>query len=279
MSRFEGKTVFITGAARGQGRSHALGFAREGADVVAVDIADQIDGLEYPLADPVDLEETAAAVGEIGAECLTVQADVRDRAAIADAVEQAVSRFGGIDIVIANAGICTYGSLVDQDHHDWDITVGTNLTGVWNTLKPAVPHLIERGHGGRVVVTASSLVRHPQPNIVAYTAAKFGLIGIVKGLSRELIEHGITVNAVNPGIVNTTMGLNEGAYKLFVPGKPNPTREDAEEVMVMIGANGDPYVEPQDITDGVLFLASPEAQKISGMQLDVSGGMNAATAG
>ena len=278
MKRFEDKVVFITGGARGQGRSHAIGFAREGAHIVALDIAAEIDGvphLAHTLANPSDLEETAAAVRDVGGECLTVQADVRDRAAMADAVEQAVSHFGGIDVLLANAAIFTPAALVDLDHADWDASIDVILNGTWNTLKPAVPHILTRGVGGRIIVTGSGAVRGPQANFLPYLAAKFGLIGVVKGLSQELIKHGITVNGVNPGLVNTPMLLDERVYRLFVPGNPHPTQEDAEKVFTAVGANGEPYVVPQDITDGMLFLASPEAQKISGLFLDVTGGTNA----
>jgi len=279
MKRFEGKTVLITGGARGQGRAHAIGFAREGANVVLVDVAAPIDVLKYPLPTADDLEGAAAAVRELGVDCLAVQADVRDRAAMHEAVEEAVARFGGLDVVVANAGIFTFGPFVEMEHAEWDASIATILDGTWNTLKPAVPHMLERGAGGRIIVTGSSVVRVPHPNSVTYQAAKAGLVGFVKSLAQELVAQRITVNIVHPGMVNTPILLNEAVFKLFVPDKPNPTQEDAEAVFRMVGANGEPYLVPEDITDGVLFLASEEARNITGLALDISGGMTARQAG
>jgi NAD(P)-dependent dehydrogenase (short-subunit alcohol dehydrogenase family) len=274
--RFEGKTVFITGGARGQGRSHALGFAREGANIVVTDIAaadDAVPNRGHTLAGQADLDETARLVEELDRRCLAIKADVRDRDAIEGAVERTVQEFGGIDVVIAQAGICTLGSLTDQEHADWDASVDTILTGTWNTLKPVVPHMIERGVGGRILITVSAVYRWPHPNCVPYVAAKFGLVGILKSLSQEVLSHGITVNGVNPGWVETDMLMNDASYRAFFPDNPNPTREEAEaEFLALTRA---PLMKPQDITDSMLFLASPEADRISGVVLDVSSGTNA----
>jgi SDR family mycofactocin-dependent oxidoreductase len=274
MGRFEGKTVFVTGAARGQGRSHALAFAREGANIAAVDIAAQIDSVEIPMATPEDLAETVRLIEEQDRRCLSFQADVRDKAAIEDAVAKTVAEFGTIDILVNNHGIAMYATLVDTTDEAWHDMVDTTLTGTWNCLKAVVPHMLAQ-KSGRIIITGSGTVRWPQPNMVPYVAAKFGLIGIVKSLSQEVVREGITVNAVNPGLTKTDMILNDVNYRLFVPDVENPTREDAERVWAQLGANGEPYMQPEDITDGVLFLASPEAKKISGLMLDVAGGQNA----
>jgi SDR family mycofactocin-dependent oxidoreductase len=278
VGRFDGKTVFITGGARGQGRAHALGFAREGANIVAVDIAapdDEVPSRGHTLANMDDLEETVRLVEGLDRRCLAIQADVRDRPAMKDAVEQAVTQFGGIDVLIAQAAICTLGPFVEQEDADWDASVGTILTGTWNTLRPAVPHMLERGEGGRIIVTITAVTRSPAPNAVPYIAAKFGLIGIVKSLSQELMEHGITVNGVNPNIVNTDMAMFEQFFKLFRPDLEHPTLEDVEPVFKTLSTNGEPWLEPEDITDGMLYLASHEARKVSGMMLDVMAGGNA----
>lgn len=274
MGRFDGKTVFITGGARGMGRSHALGFAREGANVALLDIAAQVDSVEVAMAAPSDLAQTVAMVEKLNRSCLSFQADVRDRAGVQDAVDRTVAEFGALDVLVSNHGIVKYGSLIDTADEAWDDMVTVTMTGTWNMCKAVVPHMLERG-SGRIIITASGVVRWPQPFMVPYVAAKFGLIGIVKSLSQEVVKQGITVNAVNPALTATDMILNDANYKAFVPGAENPTREDAERVWTEIGDNGDPYMLPQDITDGVLFLASPEAKKISGMMLDVSGGQNA----
>jgi SDR family mycofactocin-dependent oxidoreductase len=278
MKRFEGKTVFITGAARGQGRSHAIGFAREGANVVALDIAAPIDGLEYELATVAELEETQGLVEEQDRQCLAIQADVRDRAAMREAVERALAEFGAIDVVLANAGVVKFKPVIELEDEAWDSTVDTILDGTWNTIKPILPHMIERG-SGRIIITGSGVVRRCHPGCVPYLAAKMGLVGIAKGLSQEVMQLGITVNLVHPGMVNTPILLNDAVYKAFLPAVENPTQEEAEELFRLIGPDGEPYVFPEDITDGMLFLASEAAKRITGMALDVSGGMNSVQAG
>lgn len=275
MGRFDGKTVVITGGARGQGRSHALGFAREGANIVLVDIAAQAGGIDIAMATPEDLAETRDLVEELDRPCLAFQADVRDRAAVKDLVEQTVSQFGTVDILVNNHGVANYGLLVDTSDEAWDDMITITMTGTWNMCKAVVPQMLVQ-KSGRIIVTASGTVRWPQPRMVPYVAAKFGLIGLVKSLSQEVVKLGdITVNAINPGLTKTDMILNDHNYKLFIPDKENPTREDAEQFWAQISANGEPYMLPEDMTDGVMFLASPEARKISGMMLDISGGMNA----
>lgn len=278
MKRFEGKTVFITGGARGQGRSHAVGFAREGANIVALDIAAPIDGLEYELADRSDLEETVRLVEEQDRRCLAIQADVRDRVAMRDAVDRTIAQFGSVDILLANAGVVKFRPMIEMEDEAWDITVDTIMDGTWNTIKPVLPHMIERKYG-RIIITSSGVVRHCHPGCVPYLAAKMGLIGIVKGLSQEVMQLGITVNAVHPGMVNTKILLNDALYRAFLPDKENPTQEEAEAILRTIGPDGEPYVFSEDVTDGMLFLASDAAKKITGMALDVSGGMNAVQAG
>jgi NAD(P)-dependent dehydrogenase (short-subunit alcohol dehydrogenase family) len=282
VGRFDGKTVFITGGARGQGRSHALGFAREGANIVVVDVAapdDTVPNRCHTLASLDDLHETVRLVESEDRRCVGIQADVRDRPAMQDAVGQAVAEFGGIDVVIANHGICSLGSLVDLDDADWDASLDVCMTGTWNTLRAAVPGMLERGAGGRIIVTISGVVRWPPGRCVPYVAAKFGLIGLIKSLSQELMREGITVNGVNPGITNTDMPMNEKFWKYFLPDIEHPTWEDIEPVFREMGGNGEPYMDPEDITDGMLFLASHEARKISGMMLDIAGGTNAMSAG
>lgn len=274
MGRFDGKTVLITGGARGMGRSHAVAFAREGANVALLDIADQVGSVEVALAKPSDLARTASMVEEVGRPCLSFQVDVRDRPGVKDAVDRTVSEFGTLDVLVSNHGIVKYGSLVETNDDAWDDMVSITMTGTWNMCKAVVPHMLEQ-KSGRIIVTASGVVRWPQPLMVPYVAAKFGLIGIVKSLSQEMVRHGITVNAVNPALTRTDMIMNDTNYKVFVSDAANPTQEDAERVWSQLGANGDPYMLPEDITDGVLFLASPEAKKISGMMLDIAGGQNA----
>lgn len=274
MGRFEGKTVLITGGARGQGRSHALGFAREGANIVLVDIAAQVDSIDIAMATPADLEETVQLVEELDRPCLGIVADVRDRAAVKNAVEQTVSQFGSVDILVNNHGVIKYGLLTETSDEAWDDIVSITMTGTWNMCKAVAPHMIAQKFG-RIIITASGTVRWPQPHMAPYVAAKFGLIGLVKSFSQEVMKEGITVNAINPNLTKTDMVMNDINYKLFLPEMESPTQEDAERVWTQLSANGEPYMLPEDVTDGVLFLASPEAKKISGMMLDIMGGANA----
>lgn len=274
--RFAGRVVLVTGGARGQGRSHAIAFAREGADIVICDVPGQISTVSYAMASAEDLRENQTLVEAEGRRCIAVAADVRDRAAIDAMVARAIDELGKIDILLANAGIVTYGPLVEQTHETWDDVIGTVLTGVWNSMKAVVPHMLERRYG-RIVVTTSSVARQPQPNVAPYLAGKSGVIGLVKGLAREVIKDGLTVNAVAPYLVATPIIFNDPTYAMFLPELDHPTRADAERLWREISPNGQPYLQPQDITDAMLFLASDAASKISGICLDVQGGWNAGT--
>lgn len=274
MGRVKGKVAFITGAARGQGRSHAVRFAEEGAAVIAIDVCKEIPGMGYPPATPDDLEETARRVEESGGRILAEQADIRNFDELRGVLGKGVERFGGLDIVAANAGI---GSMPYPAHEIpdeiWRDMVEITLTGTWNTCRAAIPHMLEGGRGGAIVITSSAASLRGYANITHYTAAKHGVLGLVRALASELGPHNIRVTNIAPTQVGTDMILNEETYKLFRPDKESPTREDFAEVSEGMHLLPVPWLEPEDVSNAVLFLASDEARYITGTTLAVDAGV------
>jgi SDR family mycofactocin-dependent oxidoreductase len=273
--RVQGKVAFITGAARGQGRSHAVRLAEEGADIIAVDIAEDIDSVRrfYRGATEADLAETVKQVEALDRRIVATKADVRDFTALRRALDNGVAELGHVDIVSANAGIFVFGELAqDVSEQDWKDVIDINLTGVWHTAKAAIPHLIEQGTGGSIVLTSSTAGLKGFPGVSQYVAAKHGVVGLMKTLALELAPHSIRVNSVHPTGVATDMILNEATYRLFLPDVQNPTREQAAEVFQATNALPVPWVEPRDISNAVLFLASDEARYVTGVQLPVDAG-------
>jgi SDR family mycofactocin-dependent oxidoreductase len=274
-ARFEGRRVLVTGAGRGQGRCHALRFAREGADVALLDIASgEIETVPYALADPADLAHSAELVEAEGRRALAIEADVRSSEQMAAAVERVLSEWGGLDVLVANAGICTYGPLLEMDAETWETMIDVNLSGAFNTVRAAVPAMVEAGFG-RVVAISSMAGRAGWENIGHYAASKWGLIGMVKSLALEVAPRGVTANVVCPSSVNTPMMTNEFSYRLFRPDLEDPTLEDALPAFQSINVIPAPYAEPDDISDAVLFLASEQARHITGATLSAAIGVNA----
>lgn len=272
--RVEGKVAFITGAARGQGRSHAVRLAEEGADIIAIDVCAKVtSGEAIPPATPEDLAETAELVKGLGRRIVTAEADVRDFAAVRAAVDSGVEQLGGLDIVVANAGIGNGGNTLDQtSQEDWDDMIGVNLTGVWESVKAAAPHLLASGKGGSVILTCSVGGLKAYANTGNYIAAKHGVIGLMRAFAVELGPHSIRVNAVCPTNVDTPMFMNEGTMKMFRPDLENPTKDDMAVVAQLMHVLPVGWVEPVDISNAVLFLASDEARYITGMPLTVDAG-------
>jgi (+)-trans-carveol dehydrogenase len=272
MGRVDGKVAFITGAARGQGRGHALRLAEEGADIIALDIAEPIDfGLDYPLPAPEDLDETVSQVQTLGRRAIGVRGDVRDPAQLASALEHATAELGRLDIVCANAGIATYASTAGQrlSQRQWQDVVDVNLTGVWNTCNAAIPHL---NAGAVMVLTGSTLSGRGVTNAAHYVATKHGVVGVMRALAHELGPQMIRVNAVLPGTVPTEMFLNDGTARLFRPDLEDPTLQDAEEILKSLLILPIKWVDVIDISNAVLFLASDEARYITSVALPVDGG-------
>ncbi len=223
MRRFEDKVVLVTGAARGQGRSHAVGFAEEGARVVVCDVVKDIDSVPYEMGSREDLDATVALVKEAGQECLAVEADVRDGRQLDDVVAQGIELFGAIDVLVANAGIASISTIAEMTDDQWQTMVDINLSGVFKSIRAVIPHMVERGRG-RIVATSSIVGRLGAPNIADYVAAKWGVIGLVKSAALELADKGITVNAVAPTSVNTRMIQNNAFHALFLPGSTTPPK-------------------------------------------------------
>ena len=273
--RVEGKVAFITGAARGQGRSHAIRLAEEGADIIAVDIAEDIGSVRrfFPGATEADLAETVKQVEALDRRIVATRADVRDYGALQRALDDGVAELGHVDIVSANAGIFIFGEpahLVTEG--DWQDVIDINLTGVWHTAKAAIPHLIEQGTGGSIVLTSSTAGLKGFPGVSQYTASKHAVVGLMRTLALELAPYSIRVNSVHPTGVATDMILNEATFRLFLPDAENPTREQAAEVFATTNALPVPWVEPRDISNAVLFLASDEARYVTGVTLPVDAG-------
>jgi SDR family mycofactocin-dependent oxidoreductase len=274
MGQLDGKVAFITGAARGQGRSHAIRFAQEGADIIAVDICKQIDSVAYPLATPDDLAETVELVESFGRKIVAQEADVRDTAAINAAVDEGVARLGRLDIVCANAGIATFGSVAEMTDDMWDDMIDVNLSGVFKSVRASVPHLKRNERGGAIVVTSSAAGLKAAQNLGHYAAAKHGLAGLVKSLAIELAPFHIRVNAVNPTSVNTDMIHNQHTYDLFRPDLPEGTATTEDVGAGFQRSNLIPvkWVEAADISNAILWLVSDAARYVTGVQLPVDAG-------
>ena len=274
MGKLDGKVALITGGARGQGRSHAVTFAREGADIIVCDLVSQIDTVPYQMSHPDDLKETVRLVEEHDQRCLAIPADVRDTEQITAVVEQAIGEFGRIDILLANAGIVAPVPLVDISDDQWTDMVDTDLGGVFKSIRAVAPHMIGQ-RAGRIIATSSMVGKTGVPGLAHYVAAKWGVIGLVKSAALEFGQYGITVNAVCPTNVDTQMIQNPAMYSLFAPDVQNPTRDDVVPGFTALNALPIPWVQVQDISEGMLYLAAESGRYITGETLTIAAGWNA----
>ena len=272
--RVEGKVAFITGAARGQGRSHAVRLAQEGADIIAVDVCKRISSNDdIPAPTPDDLAETADLVKGLNRRIVTAEVDVRDYDALKAAVDSGVEQLGRLDIIVANAGIGNGGQTLDHvSESDWTDMIDVNLSGVWKSVKAAVPHLISAGRGGSIILTSSVGGLKAYPHTGHYIAAKHGVVGLMRTFAVELGHHSIRVNTVHPTNVNTPLFMNEGTMKLFRPDLESPGPDDMAVVAQLMHVLPIGWVEPVDISNAVLFLASDEARYVTGLTMTVDGG-------
>jgi (+)-trans-carveol dehydrogenase len=274
MGLVEGKVALVTGAGRGQGRSHALKLASEGADVVAVDIGGgQVETIPYELASEADLDSTVKEIGGMGRRAVKAVADVRSLSDLQAAVEAGLSELGKIDIVCANAGIGSWGVAWEMTEQQWKDMIDINLTGVFNTTRAALPSMVERGEGGSVVLTSSTAGLRAYANTAHYTAAKHGVIGLMRVLAQEAGPHRIRVNAVCPTTVRTPLVINDATFELFAPHLENPSEDDVREPFE--GLNilpGVAWIEPEDVSDAVLFLCSDAAKFVTGVALPIDAG-------
>jgi SDR family mycofactocin-dependent oxidoreductase len=277
MGMLDGRVALVTGAARGQGRSHAIVLAEAGADIAVCDICDTID-TPYRSATPEELEETRAMVEKAGRRCITGRVDVRDFKQVQSFTERVIAELGRIDILAANAGILNTAPVAEMSPDTWKNMIDTNLNGVFHAIRAVLPHMLERSTGS-IVATSSMAARTPFPNVAHYTAAKFGIVGLVKSTALEVAATGIRVNAVCPTNVKTEMIMNDSVYDVWAPDVENPTREIVEQRMAATHPQRIPYVEPVDISNAILFLVSDQARFITGEVLTVSGGLIANTDG
>ncbi|MGD0238921.1 MAG: mycofactocin-coupled SDR family oxidoreductase [Streptosporangiaceae bacterium] len=276
MGRVQGKVAFVTGAGRGQGRSHAVRLAEEGADIIAVDLCHDIDSLAYSLSTPDDLKETARLVEAQDRRIVAVQADVRERTQLGDAIERGIAELGKVDVVVAQAGII--GQKSEAPLQAWTDVIDTNLLGVINAVHVALPHLQA---GASIIATGSTaafMETLPMQQVgtdsggIAYMVAKRMLSSYMHDLARELAPRQIRANVVHPTNVNTDMLHSEPMYRSFRPDLDHPGKEDATPAFHVQQAMPIPWVEPLDISNAVLFLASDEARYVTGMQLRVDAG-------
>jgi (+)-trans-carveol dehydrogenase len=270
--RIEGKVALITGAARGQGRSHAIRLAQEGADIIAVDVCEEIKTVPYGGSTQADLDETVRTIKALDRRITAYQVDVRNYDALKDAVDRGSAELGRLDIVAANAGIASYGRMTELSSEEWQTMVDINLTAVWYTCKAAVPHLIAGGRGGAIVITSSVAGLRASQNNGHYVATKHAVVGLMRTLALELGSHHIRVNTIHPTTVNTAMVTNDTTYRLFRPDLEDPSIEDIIETSTAMHVLPIPWVEPRDISNALLFLVSDEARYVTGACVPVDAG-------
>lgn len=266
MGKLDGKVAFITGAARGQGRSHAVRLAQEGADVIAVDICRQIDTVAYPMATPEDLAETARAVEALDRRIVAREADVRDRSALEAAFAAGVAELGPVDVVVANAGIAPLST--NPVPQEWQDVIDVNLTGVYHTVETAIPSMVERGEGGAIVLTSSTAgltgIGGPNPGGLGYTASKHGVVGLMRSYANQLAPHRIRVNSVHPTGVRTPMIVNEVMQEFL--------EQDPQLGGALTNALPVDMLEPVDISNAIVWLVSDDGRYVTGVTLPVDAG-------
>lgn len=271
--RVEGKVAFITGAARGQGRSHAIRLAQEGADIIAIDACEAQPNSPVVGATEEDLAETVRQVEALDRRIVARKADVRSQEQLDAAVAEGVAQFGRLDIVSANAGIAMLPAASQDTTEEAFVDMqDVNLIGVWRTTKAAIPHMIAAGNGGCIVLTSSAAGLQAYSHASSYVSAKHGVVGLMRTLALELAPHFIRVNSIHPTQVNTPMIMNDTIIRLFRPDIENPTVEDFAVASQAMNALPIPWVEPVDISNALLFLASDEARYITGVPLPVDAG-------
>jgi SDR family mycofactocin-dependent oxidoreductase len=273
MGALDGLVALVTGAARGQGRSHAVRLAEEGADVVALDIAAQIDTVPYALATEEDLEQTAKLVAATGRRVHAAVADVRDQHALDAVVAAALAQFGRLDVVVANAGVISYNYTWEMSDEQWRDVLDVNLTGIFHTVKATVPAVIAGGRGGSIILTSSVLGMKGTAGASSYVASKHAVNGLTRSLAIELGPHRIRVNSVNPSNVATDMVLNPTTLGLFRPDLTDPTPDDVREAMTAMHPFPVPWVDPVDVSNAVVFLAGDGARYVTGVSLPVDAGL------
>lgn len=260
--RLEGKVAFITGAARGQRRSHAVRFAEEGADIIAIDVCKELGMVPYAMPTPDDLAETEDLVKARNRRIVTAEIDVRDFDTMKRFVDSAVEQLGRLDIIIANAGIGIVGTTLHEvDETRWQDMIDINLTGGWKSVKAGVGHIAN---------SVAGLKAHP--NVGHYVAAKHGVVGVMRTLAVELGQHNIRINSVHPTQCNTPLMMNETTYRLFRADLDDPGPDDIAPISQLLHVLPIPWVEPEDISNAALYFASDESRYATGVALPVDAG-------
>ncbi|BDE60994.1 mycofactocin-coupled SDR family oxidoreductase [Rhodococcus hoagii] len=270
--RLEGKVALITGAARGMGRAQAVRFAQEGADIIAVDVCAPVEHSTTPGASPEDLAETVRQVESLGRKICAFEADVRDQQALTSAVDAGVEALGRLDVICATAGISSSGAAVEMGAERWQTMLDVNLTGVWRTCKAGIPHIVDGGRGGSIILISSIAGLRGLVSVGHYTAAKHGVVGLMKSLANELAPHSVRVNTIHPANTRTTMIQNESTMRTFCPSVDEPTQEQFEAGTQSMHLLPVAMIEPEDIANASLFLASDESRYITGVTLPVDAG-------
>jgi SDR family mycofactocin-dependent oxidoreductase len=271
MGSLDGKVAFITGGARGMGRSHALTLAKEGADIVITDLAANVDSVPYDLASQDDLERTAADVEALDRRVIAEKADVRDQAQLDAVVARATQELGGIDICIANAGIWSLAPYWEMDEHKWQDMIDINLSGVWRTAKAVTPGMIERG-GGAIVMISSVNGLEPGADFAHYVSAKHGVIGLMRSVAFEGGPHNIRCNAICPGVIDTPINDWQGAYDLMAGG-PGGTRDDrAQGASHWSILRGRAVLPTSAVSNAIVWLVSDTGADVTGVVLPIDGG-------
>ncbi|NHU47195.1 mycofactocin-coupled SDR family oxidoreductase [Rhodococcus sp. A14] len=272
MHDLTGKVALVTGAARGQGRSHATFLAESGADVIVLDICRQVATVPYPTSTAEDLDETIGLVEKYGQRAYRLECDVRDPSAVTEGVERAVRDLGRLDIAVLNAGVCEITAAESITPEQWNTVVGTNLSGAFFSAQAASKHIVDGGRGGSMVFIGSASTLTPVESMVHYIASKHGVVGVAKALAKELARHQIRVNVIHPTNCDTPMIQNSMIYDLFAPDVDQPTRHSVEPVFQTLAALDTPWVDPADISRAVLYLVGESGRFVTGTQLEVTAG-------
>jgi NAD(P)-dependent dehydrogenase (short-subunit alcohol dehydrogenase family) len=273
----QGKSALVTGAARGIGRAICAALAAAGCDVLGLDIcAAAAPNIVYPPATPEELEETGNLVKEQNHHWIGVKADIRERPALQTAVDRAIKEFGKLDIAVANADIQIYGPLAEMPDENWKNVIDVNLTGTANTLRAVLPHMLQR-KSGRIVVIASGQGRHGFKEGSAYSASKWGVIGLMKSAAWEVAKNGVTINCVEPGLVDTPMTRNPGRWKEALKeagkqAKDNPTEQEVVAARLPQAVMGIPWMQPDEVAPAVVFLCTDAANRVTGATYDATAG-------
>jgi NAD(P)-dependent dehydrogenase (short-subunit alcohol dehydrogenase family) len=276
MGSLSGRVALVTGGARGQGRSHALALAKEGAAVAVCDIAAPVASIKYSMATPDQLDETVKLIEEHDVRGLGLVADMRETTQVQSVVDRVIAEFGSIDVLIANQGVVAFSTVENTSDDEWNAVVDTNLTAIFKTMRAVIPHM-KNNRYGRIVATSSSGARIPHPNLAHYIASKWGVIGLGKATALEVGEDGITVNVVCPAAVGTDLFFNQPTYDIFCPDIEHPTREDFERRLVEnnAGINGRRFLQPEHVTRAVMHFVNDEDGVLNGQVLDIGLGLSA----